>query len=66
MPITRHAFPKKDCSECPIKRERLRKISKLEGDINLLKTYCVPSPKANSELDMLRFFQAQCNSGKCH
>ena len=61
--IKKRAFPEKSCSStCPVRRERMRKITKLEGDISLTQlTYGIPSPKANSELDMARHFQAQCN-----
>lgn len=68
MPITKHAFRHNDCdkSKCPIRRNRLATIAKLEGDIALLTQFGLPASKAKSELDMKRYFQAQCNSGKCH
>jgi len=67
--VSKHAFPKKnDCdkSKCPVRRERIRKITKLEGDIKLLKTYGLPSPIADSNLDIARHFQRICNDGGCH
>lgn len=66
--IKKHAFRHNDCdkSKCPVRRERIRKITKLEGDIALLTTFGLPSPIAKSDLDLLNHFQAQCNSGKCH
>jgi hypothetical protein len=65
--VSRHPFGKKNnCQECPIRRERLLKIAKLEGDVLLLKSFNIPSPKATSQLETARWFQAFCNSGECH
>ena len=64
--IKRHAFRRSNCSECPIRQERLKKIAKVKNDIALLDTFNVPHPKADSELDILNHFQHICNSGECH
>ncbi len=68
MSIKKHAFrTHKDCeiSKCPIRRNRLATIAKLEGDIALLTQFGLPSPKAKSELDMKQHFQKLCDSGEC-
>lgn len=66
--IKKRAFRHNDCekSHCPVRRERMRKITKLEGDIALLTIFGLPAPIAKSDLDVAKHFQAQCNSGKCH
>ena len=48
MPIKKHLFPKKPCSDtCPIRRERMKTITKLEGDIVLLTKFDIPAPIAS-------------------
>ena len=64
--IKKRAFPEKSCSStCPVRRERMKTIAKLEGDIALLTKFGLPSPIANSELDMKSYFQKLCDSGEC-
>ncbi len=64
--VSKHAFPKKDCSQCPTRRNRIREIARLEGDIALLTKFDIPAPIATSMLETAKHFQAQCNSGRCH
>ena len=65
--IKKRAFPEKSCSfTCPVRRERMKNITKLEGDIALLTSFGLPAPNTKSELDMKRHFQNQCDSGLCH
>lgn len=64
--VSKHAFPKKNCSECPTRRARLKEIAKLEGDIALLTKFNIPAPKAKSRLDTLQHFQHICNDDSCH
>jgi len=63
--VSKHAFPKRNCSECPTRRARLKEIAKLEGDIALLTTFNIPTPKATSRLETLQHFQHICNDGGC-
>ena len=65
--VSKHAFAKQPCSaSCPIRKNRLKEIARLEADIALLTKFGLPAPIAESKLDMARHFQAQCNSGRCH
>jgi len=64
--ISKHAFPKQDCSECPIRKNRLKEIARLEADIETLTKFSIPAPIATSMLETAKHFQAQCNSGRCH
>ena len=67
MSIKKRAFRHNDCdkSKCPVRRARIARIGKLEGDIALLTKFDIPASKAKSELDMRRYWQAQCSSGGC-
>ena len=66
MSVTKHAFPKRNCSECPTRRNRRAKIAKVKDDIALLDQFKIPHPKADSTLDMLTHFEIQCKEGRCH
>ena len=65
--ISKHAFAKQPCSaSCPIRKNRLKEIARLEADIALLTKFDLPAPKATSRLETLQHFQHICNDGDCH
>ena len=63
--VSKHAFGKHSCSGCPIRKNRLKEIAKLEEDIALLTKFDIPAPKATSRLETLQHFQHLCNDGAC-
>jgi hypothetical protein len=64
--VSKHAFPKRNCSECSTRRNREAKIVKVKEDIALLDKFNIPHPKADSQLSMLNHFAIICREKKCH
>jgi len=65
--VSKHAFAKQPCSaSCPIRKNRIKEIVRLEADIELLEKFGVPHPIATEKLDFAKHFRTQCNSGRCH
>lgn len=63
--VSKHAFPKKDCSMCPVKKGRIKERERLTEEIKFLGSMNIPTPKAQANLERIQGRLRDCAFNQC-
>lgn len=63
--VSKHVFPKRNCSECPVKKGRIKERERLTKEIEFLTSMGIPTIKAQTNLEKIRGHLWDCAFDRC-